>query len=90
MQQNQDFHITVKQPPNPNPVRTIAILENPSLPTVRAIIDAFLSEVGDAPKSPEFIENVKEEAFKAIALGKIIAVSRNFETGITSIHIANQ
>jgi hypothetical protein len=71
---NQSVHLTIKEPPNPNPVRTLGIFE---LPIEPSIINAFLSGVGGLPKDAEFIDNVKDEVLKVLSQGTVQSVARS-------------
>ena len=76
MKNNQSLHLTIKQPPNPNPVKTLGIfddLDNPNLPQV---INQFISGTTFEPHSQEFDGNVKDEVLKLISSEKPIAVAR--------------
>lgn len=73
---NQSLHLTIKKPPDPNPVKTLGIfddLDNPNLPQV---IHHFISGTAFEPKSEEFETNVKDEVLKLLVSEKTIAVAR--------------
>jgi hypothetical protein len=74
MKNNQSLHLTIKQPPNPNPIKTLGIfddLDNPNLPQV---INSFIDGITFNPHSQEFEGNVKDEVLKVVAMYKPIAV----------------
>jgi|JI10StandDraft_1071094.scaffolds.fasta_scaffold354725_5 hypothetical protein len=76
MQSNQSIHLTIKQPPNPKPIRTIGIFDDPDNPAIRQVIDHFLNTLDFEPKSKEFSDNVKDEVLKLITTQKPIAVAK--------------
>jgi hypothetical protein len=76
MKNNQSLHLTIKQPPNPKPIRTIAILDDPDNPNVPQLINHFLAGIDFEPKSQEFEGNVKDEVLKLLTSQKPIAVAR--------------
>lgn len=76
MKNNQSLHLTIKQPPNPNPIKTLGIfddLDNPNLPQV---INQFIDGITFNPHSQEFEGNVKDEVLKVVAMYKPIAVAK--------------
>lgn len=76
MKSNQSLHISVKQPPNPNPVRSIAVFDDLSNPTLPAMIQTLLSGIPNVPKDEEFKQNVREEALQALLKGTVCSVTR--------------
>jgi len=76
MKNNQSIHLTIKQPPNPKPIRTIGIFDDPDNPAIRQVIDHFLNTLDFEPKSKEFSDNVKDEVLKLITTQKPIAVAK--------------
>lgn len=76
MKSNQSLHLTIKQPPNPNPVRTIAVFSDVSDKALPGILTAYLSEVKAMPKDAKFLENVKDEVLQALATGTVLTVAR--------------
>lgn len=75
MKDNQSLHITIKQPPNPNPIKTLGIFDDPDNPAIPQVINSFLQNPFET-KSKEFTENVKDEALKLLTTKKVIAVAR--------------
>jgi hypothetical protein len=77
MKSNQSLHLTIKQPPNPNPVRTLGVfteLDNPALPV---IIQSFLSNTKFDSKDHVFHENLRDEVLKLLAEGaEVLTVQR--------------
>lgn len=85
MNSNQSLHITIKEPPDPNPKKTLGVfddLDNPNLPQM---IQHFLS-TKFTPKDNEFTENVKDEVLKLLGTDKVIGVAR--EGDITLIYMS--
>lgn len=76
MKSNQSIHLTIKQPPNPNPVRTLGIFEDPDNPSLKQIIDHFLNTLDFEPKDQEFIDNVKDEVLKLLSTQKVVGVAK--------------
>lgn len=76
MKNNQSLHLTIKEPPNPEPIRTLGIFDDPDNPNLPHLISSFLNPITFAPKSSEFKENVKDEVLKLLSEEKPIAVSR--------------
>jgi len=85
MKSNQSLHITVKEPPNPEPVRSLGALSSLDSTTLLLVINKFLVEEGFTPKDAEFLQNCREEALKAITLGTVLTAAR--ENGHTYIVI---
>lgn len=81
---NQSLHVTIKEPPNPEPISTLGIFTALPNDALRTVLDIFLSEVTDA-KAVDFTENVKDEVRKALQAGKVLAVSRL--NGILTVYI---
>ena len=82
MKSNQSLHLTIKEPPDPNPKRTLGVfddLDNPSLPS---IINAFISNTEFKSKATDFERNVTDEALKLLTKEKVIAVRREADTTI--------
>lgn len=76
MRSNQSLHLTIKQPPNPNPIRTLGVFSDINDAALPSIIQAFLSEVQAMPKDAEFLDNVKDEVMKALVNGTVLTVAR--------------
>lgn len=76
MKDNQSLHLTIKQPPNPEPIKTLGIFSDPDNPELIQVIRHFLTTNKFEPKSEEFEGNVKDEVLKLISTQKPIAVSR--------------
>lgn len=76
MKNNQSIHIAIKQPPNPNPVKTLGIFDDLDNPHIAQVVSSFLQHTKFEPKSKEFTDNVKDEVLKLIATCKPIAVAR--------------
>lgn len=75
MKPNQSLHLTIKEPPNPQPIKTLGIFDDPDNPNLPQLISLYLSGVVFQPKDIEFTENVKDEVIKLIASHKIIGVA---------------
>lgn len=75
MKPNQSVHLTIKEPPNPHPIKTLGIFDDPDNPNLTQLISLYLSGVVFQPKDTEFTENVKDEVIKLIASHKIIGVA---------------
>ena len=75
MKKDESIHITVKRPPDPNPVKTIGIFSDPDDPAIKGSIDHFLNKPFE-PKSEEFTQNVKDEVMKLLMSHKVVAVAR--------------
>jgi len=80
MNSNQSIHITIKQPPNPEPIRTLGIFDDPDNPALPMIFQHILDNLQFSPKSREFEDNVKDEVLKLLSTTKIVAVARNDKT----------
>jgi len=85
MLQNQSLHIHIKEPPNPNPIRTLGVFANLSETALRPIIESFLSEIQAEPHSEEFEGNVRDEVLKILATGTVLSVARR--DGIMQVYI---
>jgi hypothetical protein len=86
MKSNQSLHITIKQPPNPKPVRSLGIFESTNNTNIAQVITHFLQVLEQEPKDPEFTQNVKDEAMKLLLDRQVIAVSR-LEDGTELIYL---
>lgn len=75
MKNNESLHITIKKPPDPNPVRSLASFDNPKSIEPQ-IIQSILSGVDAVPKSTEFEGNLKDEVLKLLSEEKVVAVQR--------------
>ena len=75
MKSNQSLHLTIKEPPNPQPIKTLGIFDDPDNPNLPQLISLYLSGVVFQPKDIEFSQNVKDEAMKLLATHKIIGVA---------------
>jgi hypothetical protein len=76
LKNNQSIHLTIKQPPDPKPVRSLGIFDDPDNPTIRQVIDHFLNTLDFDPKSQEFTDNVKDEVLKLISTQKVLGVAK--------------
>ena len=76
MKNNQSIHLTIKQPPDPKPVRSLGIFDDPDNPAIRQVIDHFLNTLDFDPKSQEFTDNVKDEVLKLISTQKVVGVAK--------------
>ena len=76
MKNNQSLHLTIKQPPDPKPVKTLGMFDDPDNPALRQVIDHFLNTMAFEPKSDEFSNNVKDEVLKLLSTQKAIAVAK--------------
>jgi hypothetical protein len=76
MLQSQSLHIHIKEPPNPNPIRTLGVFSNLSDSALRSIIESFLSEIQAEPHSEEFEGNVRDEVYKILSTGTVLSVCR--------------
>jgi uncharacterized protein YqhQ len=85
MKSNQSLHLTVKQPPNDQPIKSLGIFSSLNDESIMTIIQSFLSEITAEEKDTTFTQNVREEAIKVILAGEVISVSRN--QGILIIHV---
>lgn len=74
MKPNQSVHLTIKEPPNPNPIKTLGIFDDPDNPNLPQLIQLYLSGIVFQPKDIEFSQNVKDEALKLLTTHKIIGV----------------
>jgi len=70
---NQTISLSIKEPPNPEPVRTLGIF---ALPVDLSIIEAFLSGVPAPAHDATFLGNVKDEVLKALAECQVLTVMR--------------
>lgn len=86
MKSNQSVHISIKQPPDPNPVRSIGIFEHTSDPSLASVIHHFLLGMIQEPKEPSFTQNVKDEAMKLLMERRVLAVAR-MEDGTEIIYL---
>jgi hypothetical protein len=85
MKPNQSIHVTIRQPPNPEPVRSLGILGSElGADTITTLVSRFLVNE-PTYKDPEFLQNVKDEVLKALASGNVISVIR--EGSLTHITI---
>lgn len=85
MKSNQSLHITIKEPPNPEPVRTIGIFDDLDAPSLPSIVSAFLAATRFDPKSSEFQQNVKDEVLALLTKEKVVAVRR--EADVTIVYL---
>lgn len=76
MKSNQSLHVTVKEPPNNQPVKTLGIFSNVPDTALIPIIQGYLSGIDAAPKDAEFLQNVREEVIKVILTSEILTVAR--------------
>lgn len=76
MESNQSLHITIKEPADPNPKKTLGVLDDLDNPNLPQVIQHFLSATAFKPKSTEFEDNVKEEVLKLLSQTKTIGVAR--------------
>ena len=76
MKNNQSLHLTIKQPPDPKPVRTIGIFDDPDGPHIPQLINHFLTALDFEPKSLEFEGNVRDEVLKLLTTQKPVAVAK--------------
>ena len=76
MKSNQSIHITINEPPNPKPVKSLGILTDPDNPNIPQLIQLYLSGVVFDPKDNEFRENVKDEVIKLLASHNIIGAAK--------------
>ena len=74
MKSNQSIHISIQEPPNPTPIRSLGILTDPDNPNVQQLISLYLSGIVFSPKDAEFTNNVKDEVLKLIASNNIVGV----------------
>ena len=75
MKSNQSLHLSIKEPPNPQPIKTLGIFDDPDNPNLPQLIQLYLSGIVFAPKDTEFIQNVKDEVLKLVASHKIVGVA---------------
>lgn len=76
MKPNQSIHVTIRQPPDPEPVRSLGILGSEiGTETITKLVTHFL-ENEPTYKDPEFLNNVKDEVLKALANGTVLTVVR--------------
>lgn len=87
MQDHHSLHLTIKHPPNPDPIRTLGIFDDPDNPDLKKVISHFLDTMAFEPKSTEFLENVKDEVLKLLSSTKPIAVAR--KDNITIVYFQN-
>jgi hypothetical protein len=86
MKDNQSLHLTIKEPPNPEPVKTLGVFTDLDNPAIKEVIYHYmqsLAAISDT-KSDEFIGNVKDEVLKLLSSAKPIAVSR--QSNITIVY----
>jgi len=76
LKNNQSVHVTIKQPPDPKPIKTLGMFDDPDNPALRQVIDHFLNTLDFEPKSNEFLDNVKDEVLKLLSSQKPIAVAK--------------
>lgn len=74
MKSNQSLHLSIKEPPNPQPIKTLGIFDDPDNPSIPQLIQLYLSGIVFQPKDIEFKQNVKDEVLKLLASHKIIGV----------------
>lgn len=75
MKSNQSLHLSIKEPPNPQPIKTLGIFDDPDNPNLPQLIQLYLSGIVFAPKDTEFIQNVKDEVLKLVASHQIVGVA---------------
>lgn len=76
MKSNQSLHLVVKEPPNPQPAKSLGIfddLDNPNLPQ---ILKAYLDGTAFELKSEEFKANVRTEVLRLLENGTVLTVAR--------------
>lgn len=76
LKSNQSIHISIQEPPNPKPISSLAILQDPDNPNIPQLIQLYLSGIIFQPKDTEFIGNVKDEVLKLLGTTKVIGVAR--------------
>lgn len=76
MKSNQSIHVTIKQPPNPEPIRTLGIFEDPDNPQIPQLIQFLITGIKFEPKSSEFDTNIKDEVYKLLGQAKPIGMIR--------------
>ena len=76
MKPNETIHITIKKPPDPNPVRSLGVFDDPDNPNILRMIELTLAGVTFEPKDNEFKDNVKDEVLKLLAEQKVIGAMR--------------
>lgn len=88
MKSNQSIHLSIKEPPNPEPVTTLGIFTDLDNPAVPQLIQSYIVGINFEPKDSTFEGNVKDEVLKLIANQKILGVSR--KGLITSVHFSEK
>lgn len=73
MKNNQSIHISIKEPPNPTPIRTLGIFDDPDSPHIPQVIQSLIAGLNFESKSKEFEDNVKDEAYKLLSQYKPVA-----------------
>lgn len=76
MNSNQIINISLQEPPNPKPIKSLGLITDPDNPNVPQLIQLYLSGVVFQPKDTEFINNVKDEVLKLLGTHKIIGVAK--------------
>lgn len=86
MKDNQSLHLTIKEPPNPEPVKTLGVFTNLDNPAIKEVIYHYIKSLAviAEPQSDEFINNVKDEVLKLLTSATPIAVSR--QNNITIVY----
>lgn len=90
MKSNQSIHISIKEPPNPKPIRSLGLFENSNEPSLIEVISQFIKGFNLDPKDPTFVENVKDEAMKLLATRKVIAVAREGQLEVIYLKAPNE
>lgn len=75
MKSNQSVHLTIKEPPDPQPIKTLGIFDDPDNPNIPQLIQLYLSGIVFQPKDVEFTQNVKDEVLKLLSSHKILGVA---------------
>lgn len=88
MKNAQSLHLTVKQPPNPEPIKTLGVFANLDNPAIKDVIYHYLGTVEYEPKSDEFVGNVKDEVLKLLSSSTPIAVSK-LSGNLTVVYFQN-
>lgn len=70
------MHLSIQQPPNPQPIKTLGIFDDPDNPNIPQLLQLYLSGVVFEPKDNEFRENVKDEVLKLLASHTVIGVAK--------------
>lgn len=86
MKSNQSIHLTIKQPPNPNPIKTLGIFDDPDSPAVKKVISHFLEDTPFEPKDQQFEGNIKDEVLALLSTSKTVAVSKKSNLTIIYLH----